>query len=512
MGISSKIALSVLLVLTVGLIAFAVTSEIQSRQREKTYAEAHALYKEGKFEEAAEIYSKLKDENWLRNCDRSIAERDAQALYDEGKLEEAVNLLRERSPESENLADWEKLSTQIAEEQEFGMLSAEGAWEEAKACLDRITELNRDTGRLQDSALEAMRYITEGKYSGWRDADSRIGSGGNEYVKSILAEVFAANGYYEKAVANYKEIGDEEGIRATLAVMESKGEHDMGTFKVFQMLGDEEGMRKEAEGMLASGLYDKAYEAYGILEDRDGMRAVIEAQASSGKTAQALDKMINIGDYEQAEYLLDHMPAESSLLSDNYSESSLVCGNSLSVLMERGDDAALELASRMVDQVAEECRASIAEEHRSTPYYALSEVKERAEALWTEELEALRRDCVREMPQISRIFRDTGLERKQGSLGANATVTVHNKSKRAFILSLWQIPDACIYVFVSPGDYKFTVAAGNYEISVIWGDLWFGEKEGFGPRTTYTEVKVNNGMRTIEKGERLEGSYYLTVE
>ena len=546
MSKTGKIAIAALAAVLAAMIAFAVISENRNRQREKAYSEAYALYQAGQYEEAAGIYQKLGDEAWLAKCDAGIAERDARALYDEGKPDEALALLRERAPEgelraalageyagalieaedyeaaltvlradapqSEAIARCEGFAAQLAEEQAFHALAVEGAWDEANASLEKIEALNAETGRLTNGELEAMRHIARGEYGGWVQAYHFAGS--NEALLKTVADVLAANGYYSDAASHYRDLGDEEGVRAMLSAMEARGEHGIGMFRAYEALGDEAGMRAEAGYMLTSGDYSRAYEAYGALDDAEGKQAVIDAEAAAGRLGQALDRVVEAGDYEQAEALLARVPEEGSLLSERTDIDPLVCADALSKLVERGDDASLALASGIVDEVAGECRASIARQERYVPYKALGEVRERAPALWTDELEALWDSCVEPMPEESFVVRDHGARAQPGDPGGTATITVYNESHAGLIVCLLSKPDfsTSIFVYVAPGMYEFTVKAGEYDASVWKGDAWFGDNEGFGPDYRSTGVKVVNGLTGIAESDRLEGGYSLTVK
>ena len=548
MNKSKKILAAVCVALILAVAALIVVRQVRSRQRREAYSEAYALYQDGQYEQAAGIYAKLQDEAWLKNCDRGIAERDARALYDEGKPEEALALLRERAPESElraalaeeyaaalieakdyeaalaalqvdapeseTVGRCERFTAQIAEEQAFRALAVEGAWDEANASLEKIVALNDETGRLTDRELEAMRYIAMGNYGSWVQA--YVFAGSNEDIRRTVTAVLAANGFYSDAAVHYGELGDADGVREMLAAMDAKGEHGSGMFRAYQILGDADGMRAEAEWMLASGQYDRAYEAYEALEDADGKRAVIDAETAAGKLAEALNKLVQIEDYEQADALLARVPEEGSLLAESAGEGALACESALSTLMERGGDAALALASRIVDKVTEECRASIAQEKRCVPYYALGEVQTCAQALWTDELEALRNSCVEPMPEESFVLRDNNAQARPGDPGDTATITIYNESRAGLIFCLISKFDSdasrSIFVYSSPGMYTFTVRAGSYNGSVWKGDFWFGSKEGFGPNYRSTEIRVVDSLTGITQDNYLKGSYSITVK
>ena len=109
MSKTGKIALTVLALVVAVIVAIVVVNTSKARQRERDYAEAKALYDEEQYEQASEIYAKLRDDAWLTRCSIGIAERDAQALFDAGQPDEALALLRQDAPESE-------LRTSLAEE------------------------------------------------------------------------------------------------------------------------------------------------------------------------------------------------------------------------------------------------------------------------------------------------------------------------------------------------------------------------------------------------------------
>lgn len=542
MSRGGKIALFALAIMLAAIIALVAVNESRSRRRQQAYADAKALYVAGQFEQAAELYAELNDEAWLRNCDRGIAERDAQALYDGGEPDEALSLLRERAPESalraelaeayaaalieadncaealavlqgdapesENVARCERILAQIEEEQAFQKSVTESAWEAAAASLDRIEAMNGETGRLTGKALEIMRYIAKGDYGSWCVADGLLSSSNDGSVRRIMAQLWAANGYYDKAFAEYEALGDEDGMRAMLDAMTEKGDHGMSLFNAYRALGDGDGMRSEAERMLADGDYERAYEAYETLEDEAGKRKVIDAQAAAGGIARALNKLISLGDYEQAGALLDRVPAEGSLLSGR----ALACKDRLAALLESGDEAATALASRLADKVVEECRALFDAGKRVDPYYALEALRQCAGALWTEDWEALMDGCLEPMPEESFVIRDHSAQARPGDDGGTATITVYNESGGPRIICLFQDQDHNIYVYVRSGMYSFTVRAGEYSASVWRGEHWFGDREGFGPDYTSTDVVVVDGTTGFTQGDYLKGSYSLTLE
>ena len=555
MSKAGKRTLLVSALVLAAIIAFIVINETNSRRREETYRQAYALYQKEEYEQAAVIYAELKDEAWLRNCDRGIAERDARALYDAGKPEEALALLRERAadsslraalaeqyaaalidaknygealavlqndaPESSTLPFCELMLAQIEEEQTFQAKAAEGAWDEASIILDKIEAMNGETKRLTDKALEMLRMILTGEFGRWCVAEGLARPTGNEYVLRTLAAVMAANGYYGNAIEDYKAIGDEDGIRSVLAALQAKDKRGQALFMAYEALDDREGMRSEAEWMLASSDYSRAYEAYETLKDEDGKRAVIDAQAAAGQTVQALRKLIGLGDYEQAGTLLDRMPTDTSLLSGT--GSGLACDDELSALMECGSDEAAALASKLVDRVVEECRALIGEGKRCVPYYALCEVKSRAKALWTDDMESLRASCPQEFPGTSGILRKSWTAKAEAAKG-EASITVHN-GKKAAILHLSQLTDPdpfdesgtptgnSISVFIRPNDRcTFRIPGGYYSAYVKMGDEWFGDQEGFGLRFSSSDVRIGTNPYKPQQGQRLEGSYSLTLK
>ena len=555
MSKTGKRALLLLALALAAIVAFIVISESNSRRREEAYRQAQALYQEGKFEQAAAIYTELKDEAWLRNCEQGIAERDARALYDAGKPEEALSLLRERAPgsplraalaeeraaalmdagnygealavlrrdapESASLPLCEQMAEQTGEEQTFRTLAARGNWDEAGESLSKIETMNAETQRLSKQALEALRLIVTGDFGRWCVAEGLARPGGDAYVLGTLAEVMAAHGHYSNALGDYKAAGDEEGMRSMLAAMKDKGSRGRALFMAYEALGDEEGMRSEAEWMLSSGEYARAYEAYETLKDEDGKRAVIGAQAAAGQIVQALKNLIAVGDYEQASALLDRIPAEGSLISGT--GPGIVCADELSSLLEQSDGPAAALASGLVGTVVAECRGQIAKGLRCVPYYALCEVKSRAESLWTDEMEALRAGCPQEFPAASGILRESWAAKAEAG-GGQAAITVHN-GKKAAVLHLRQMktPDPLsdisiptenfISVFIRPNDiWTFRVPAGYYSASVTMGDEWFGDRENFGLRVSSSDVRIGVNPYKPQQGQRLEGSYSLTLK
>ena len=549
MSKTGKIALTVLALVVAVIVAIVVVNTSKARQRERDYAEAKALYDEEQYEQASEIYAKLRDDAWLTRCSIGIAERDAQALFDAGQPDEALALLRQDAPESElrtslaeeyaatligtgdyeaalailqvdapeseNILNCERIITQIAEEETFKKSALASAWDDANASLEKIKALNAETKRLTDKELEAMRSIAEGNYSGWHVASSwgLLDSSDNAGLRRVTAELFAANGYYSDAFKVYQALGDENGMRAMLAAMVDADEHGMSTFEAYRTLDDENGMRSEAAWLLDKGKYTDAYKAYETLGDEDGKRAVIEVQATDGQLAQALHTLISLEDYEQANALLDRIPTEASLVSDK----GLALDDDLSTLIRKEDDAALALASRIVDKAVEECRALIAKGIHSAPWYALNALRDSVPALWREEWQALMLECI-ETPE-SHIVKDTGLLAKSGG-----TIMVYTgKSGRCLTLREMERTDAIsedslptgqfISVYIKPNShYTFTIKSGYYKGSVGTGENWFGDLDGFGPMASFADVQISYDPYNPGVGRYLDGSYSITFE
>ena len=544
MSKSGKSALIVMALVVAAIVVIIVVNTSKARQRERDYAEAKALYDEKQYERASEIYAKLGDDAWLNRCDIGVAERDAQALYDGGQPDEALALLRESAPESElrtslaekyaaalidagdyegaldalkadapqseNIQSCERIVAQVAEEEAFKKSALEGAWDDASASVERIEEVNAETKRLTKNDLEAMRNIAEGS---WNIASSWLGSTDNAELRGLLADLFAADGHYSNAFKEYQALGDEESARSMLAAMADAGDHSLWLFEAYRSLGDEDGMRVEATWLLDNGKYTDAYKAYEALGNEDGMRAVIDAQAADGQLAQAVHALIGLEDYEQANALLDQVVAEGSLLSDK----GLVLDDDLIALMQKDDEAALTLASRIVDKTVEECRELIAQGRHSVPWFVLNALRDSAPTLWKEEWQTLMLECV-ETPE-SHIVKDTGL---QATIGGTITVYTGN-SGRCLVLRELEKTDSIsepslptgefISVYIKPNShYTFTIKSGYYDGSASAGDTWFGDLDGFGPLASFADVQISYDPYNPSVGRYLNGSYSVTFE
>lgn len=545
MSKSGKIALAVLALVVAAIVAIVVVNTNKARQRERDYAEAKALYDAGEYEQASEIYAKLKDDAWLKNCDTGVAERDARALYDGGRPDEALALLRENAPESalrvelaekyaaalidagdyeaalaalkadapesENIPGCERIVAQVAEEEAFRKSALEGAWDDAGASVEKIAEMNAETGRLTDNQLESMECIAKGDYGSWCVAQGLLRTSDDAFVRPILAEVLAADGHYSNAFNEYQALGDEERARSMLAAMADAGEHGQWLFEAYQSLGDEDGMRAEAAWMLDSGKYEQAYAAYEALNDAGGMAKAMEAD---GDSAAAFRLAVKAGDVPKASALLDQMLQQDTSLVYEEGEGGLLYDSELRGLLDMGGDEALALARRMADGIVERCRALLAQKDNYLAWSALNGLRDSAESLWTEDWQALADSCVEPMPKESFVIRDRDAQAKPGDVGGTATISVYNESGRPLILSMFQLGGSGIWVYVSPGMYKFTVKAGSYMCSVWRGEQWFGDKNGFGPHYSSTDVEVVNGTTglRLKDTDRLEGSYSLTVK
>lgn len=535
-----KIALGALIAVAVGVIGLIAVNRVQADRRAKAWAEAKALYDAGQYEAASEAYDKLGDVIWLAKCGLAIAERDARALYDGGEPEAALALLRQDAPESElraklaeeyavslvekedyeaalavlrgdapeseSIARCEGIVAQIAEEQAFRTAALEGAWDDANASLDSIEALNAETGRLTDRDLEVMRYIAAGDYGKWCVAR---GMSDNADHQRLLAELFAADGHYSNAFTEYQALGDTDNARAMLAALADAGEHGQWLLEAYQSLGDEEGMRAEAAWMLENGKYEQAYEAYEALNDAEGMAATMEADGDSGAGFRLA---VKAGDIQRAGELLDRMLEQNVPLFDENDRGGLLYGEEISNLLAMNSDGADALAQRLADGVVEGCRAMLAQRDNYEAWNALNGLHDSAEPLWTEDCETLRDSCVEPMPTESFVLRDKDALAQMNAGGGTATIHVYNESGRPLILGMVNLERGIgVWAYVAPGMYDFTVKSGRYSASVWRGDLWFGEKDAFGPDYRSTDVRVVNGRTGIAEGDRLEGSYSITV-
>ena len=473
----------ILIVVALAVVAL-VGRRIMVAQREsrirRSYYNASLLVRDGKYQEAADIYAKLGDEEKLAECNEALAREaamaEAQALLDAGKPGEAM----------ERLEGWEELTDR-------SYVNARLYFQAVNARAAELLE--------QGDAGEALALLKR------VDPDNAL----------VPACEQAAD---EQQFQALLDAGDPDAARDLLKAIENRNAStqrlsDAGLEELRLAL-----TRAEAADKLAKGDYDKAFTAYKALSDEPGMRAALDAMEAAGQFKAAFRHAVQMGDIPRADGLLDRAAAESGMVFERDGE--LVYGDALSALAAGEGEGETALAQRIADGTVEACRALIDGGARSVPYRALADLKECAEGLWTEEWQALMDGCVEEMPENGTL-RESWTDPSPDSGGGTATITVFT-GKRAAILKLAQTtkPDLndrsdqtgnYIFAFVRPGQrYVFSVPAGYYSAYVTLGRIWFGIKEGFGYTGSSESVSIGYNYYHPEKGRRLEGSYSLTVE
>ncbi len=461
MAIKKVIGRIVLLAVIAG-IAFGIAAIVRSNQENALRTKAANLCRQGQYEESMAIFARFNDENavyWITRCRQGIAERDARELMESGKPGEAVAILKQDHPESSLLPE-----AALAQAQE---LTAQGEPEAAKALLESVPETKDIKNYMPycELAVEVKRFRT-----------------------------FLAAGSIQEAQSSYK----------TIAGMKQATQEELEAYR-------HELAKAKASDALAKGEYDSAFEQYEFLEDDAGMAFALDAMEAAGEYDSAFQCAAGMAVPDIARLDVLYGRLSETGFSPVTQSGTLEYGSAkidqlLSRLLKTESDDAKALAAKIMDSAAENCRALIAEGRPSAAWYALGSLSNAAGGLWTEEMQALMNSCTEEMPE-SGIFRDTGLKARTG-----ATITVYNESKSGLLFGLRQGMENSIYVFVRPrSHYTFTVKAGVYSPSVSTGPVWFG-KEGFGIKAAWSDVKVNNGVKTMKQGDRLEGSYSITVK
>ena len=442
-------------------IIFGIAAIVKNNRINAMRTDAANWCRQGRYEEALEVFLRFDDDNarsWVQTCRQGIADRDAKELLEAGRPAEALALLEREYPESSLMPE-----VLLARAKE---LTAQGEAGEALALLRGAPETReiRDYLPLCELAAEEKRFA------------------------SLLAE------------------GRLEEAGSSLAAMEKTGRMAAEQLAEYRR---EYALAVAAED-LRGGRYASAFNGYMDLSDDAGMAAVLDAMAAAGKTDTAFRYAAKMPrpDISRLDALFSRL-AEGDLSLMDRPMGGLACkgvdlAGLLSGLLAQGSGEADALAAKIAGLAAEECRGLIAEGEHAVPWYALDSLRQAAPALWTDELQALMDSCVSE-PPANGVIRDAG-----ASAASGATVTVYNQSSLGLIFSLWS-EDRAIYVYVGPhSKYTFTVRAGKWSPSLCQGERWFG-KDGFGQRG-WRDVEVNNGTQTVKLGERLEGSYSITVK
>lgn len=154
MSKSARIVLCLLIVILAGLATFAAVNEVRSRQREKAYSEARALYQAGRYEAAAEAYVRLRDDGWVKRCGQALTDERAQALLETGKTREALELLKQENPGSALLPECEQAVEEAPLAELRGEAEAALADGRYKSAFDRYETLSDEEG--MRTALDAL--------------------------------------------------------------------------------------------------------------------------------------------------------------------------------------------------------------------------------------------------------------------------------------------------------------------------------------------------------------------
>ena len=384
---------------------------------------------------------------------------------------------------------------QAAEEKRFYALLKEGSLDEAEECLSGIRSRNADTNRLSGEQLDEMELRLE-------------------------AEKNLAVGFwrYSEAFDSYYALNDEAGMQKVIAAMKEAGS-DSSLYHAYHTIGDEEGMRAAIEAMEAEGSYTYVFSLYQEDGDTEGMLKEISVMEEAGRYRDAFSCALKMGDLERADRMIREMPEEESVVS---SAGDFTFGQELSDLMETGEDTEAALAEALVDKALKDCGSLIGDNRRSVAYIALGQIKESSAGLWTEEAQQLMDSCVTDPPAESRILRDSGIT-EIVDRSHTATITAYNNNaSRGMVLQLisnfgedglQEWGKEYIAVYVKPlSHFSFTIKAGEYDASVSTGMIWYGDREGYGFLANWTPAEVVNSMYSPEKGDRLEGSYSISVE
>ena len=138
--------------------------------------------------------------------------------------------------------------------------------------------------------------------------------------------------------------------------------------------GDEAGMAAALDAMEDAGEYLYAFRGIAESEEPDVPRlaALYDRLTEPGYIALNRSEFRHINESGRLEYY------------------NLYIGALLEKLLGMEDEEAAALAARIADNIVAECRPIIEEgRQRSRPYTALGELKSRAGALWTDELQEL---------------------------------------------------------------------------------------------------------------------------
>lgn len=491
---------------------------VRNNQYKKILSDAKELYNQGKYPEAIEMFQQLDEktaQDWVYECNKKIVNQEAVLLMESGKAGEALALLKEKNPNSNLMRDtteayakelvnqgkpkealillqndlprsrYIRICEQAIEEQRFFSLLEEDNFNEARECLKGIENKNRITDKLSEAQIEEL-------WLRWQ------------------AENYFNGEYYSDSFECYYKLGNETGIKKAIEAMEAEEDY-MSVFKAYQKLNNKAGMSLALENLKNSGEHLDAFELYKQMGDDEGMRSQISAMQAAEEYSKAFRCALEMEDFAWANTLFDSLAEKSSMISK---EADIIFASEISNLIASDKEDANALAKKIVHQIIENCRALIADDERSTAYYALLDLQECAEALWTEEANKLKDSCVFDMPEENGIIRDTDLLRERGGK-STATITVYNKNRfDGVILCLGKgLSSGFVFAYVKPAsDYTFTVEAGQYSATMMRGNTWFGYNEGFGIRAEHYSVNINNYLNTPKQGDRLEGSYYIEVK
>ena len=473
------IGIIVLLALAAGII-IGVTAIVRENRITALRNEAASMCRQGRYEEAMEIFSRFDDDNakaWIEKCRQGIAERDAVALAAEGKTAEALALLKAEYPESGRMN--EITEARAAE------LAAEG---DAAAAVRLLEEADHPDRYLRETYEEMAdeqafwKYLEEGNTEAALEKYREIKAGivyPNKETDAKLAEMSQS---YEKANAA-KLLESGEGFDA---------------FQAYEHIDDKEGMRTALDAMEASGDYLHAFRCEAETKEPD-----------AGRLSRLYDGLTD-PDYKPfGDSGFTHFNSGGRLEYYN-----LDIGSLLTKLLARGGDGeAATLAARIADNIVAECRPLIEEgRRRSRPYRALGELQSRAPSLWTDDMQALEDRCI-EMPENGVLAAKEGIEKTPGSPGS-ASVTVQNKSKtRGVVLRLNRTgkPAEFISVFVRPdSSFGFTVDGGMYEGKTLTGKFWYGSEEYFGDAAETRSVEIRDSRGSVTT-TLMNGIYLLNV-
>ena len=469
------IGLFVVLLIVAGLVAWIAVSTHRENVRSETYARAWSLCRDGQYAEAAELYEQLGDykrsKALFADCSAMVAVESARAeavsLKESGKLEEAQECLREY-----RYIDISDDDIRECARESVGTLYAE------------IVEARAAEMADQGNAAEAVQMLR----------DENVGDSHLCLVYDQIAD--------EQAFRAALKAGDMEAARKSLdTIRHYRSYVDRLTIEDIDAMEAEYKAAKERQDaldLLEKGRFEQAFKAFEGMDDEAGMRAAVDAMEAAGDVADTLVHAAKIGDFERANAMFGRLETEDFLLYEESDAGNLKYPAVIATLADMADDeAAAAIAQRYMAKVAEECRGQIDDGRRSIPYYALAQLKSKAEALWTDELQALMESCVEPLP-VTGIIRDDGIVR-EGRGSDIAAITVENKGSANLVFCLNRSSKARVFVFLRPHTrFSFgVVAGGDYWASVSRSrandDLWFGEQEMFGIHASYDSVVINNG-------------------